>query len=230
MKNIINEKPDIKLRGRLLKTTKFVSKSDITDKTILNIGCGYGWFELHAFKKNPKKIVGIEISEEDLTTIKKHIKHHNFSAKIGSAIDIPSKDKTFDTVVSWEVIEHIPKNTENKFFQEVHRVLKKNGVFYLSTPFNSLPSTSLDPAYWLIGHRHYSEKDLMFYAIQNGFTLEKYEIVGGKWTIISGLNTYTSKWIFRRKPFFQDFFLKKEDDEYAKKGYHNIFIKFRKID
>ncbi len=229
MKNILNEKPDKRLTGRLKKTLSFVDVKDITNKSIINVGCGYGWFELHAFKKKPKSIVGIEISEEDLKTINENIKNKNFSTKVGSAIDLPFKDKSADTIVSWEVIEHIPQNTEHKFFKEVHRVLKKNGVFYLSTPYRSFISTSLDPAFWLIGHRHYTEKDFLSYATKNKFAIEECVVTAGGWTVLSQLNTYVSKWIFRRKPFFQEFFLKKEDMEYSKDGFHNIFLKFRKI-
>lgn len=229
MKNILNEKPSKKLSGRLRKTFSFVDVKDITNKTIINVGCGYGWFELHAFKKKPKKIVGIEISENDLVTIRENIKNTNFSTKVGSAIDLPFKDRSADTIVSWEVIEHIPKNTEHKFFEEVHRVLKKNGVFYLSTPYRSFLSTTLDPAFWLIGHRHYSKKDFIKYAEANNFIIEKCDVTAGNWTVVSQLNTYISKWIFRRSPFFQDFFLRKEDAEYLKKGTHNIFVKFRKV-
>lgn len=55
MKNLIQERPAEKLEGRLKKTVQFVDAYDITNKSVVDIGCGYGWFELFALKKNVKK-------------------------------------------------------------------------------------------------------------------------------------------------------------------------------
>ena len=229
MKNIIQEKPNTKLTGRLKKTFEFVLREDIKDKSILDIGCGYGWFEVNAFKKGARRIFGAEVSEDDLSTIKKYIRNKNFTPLIGSSSHIPLKNSSMDTVVAWEVIEHIPKGSENKFFKEVARLLKKNGTFYLSTPHQSFFSTYLDPAFWLIGHRHYSEGQLRSYAIKNGFVVEDVSIAGGIWASLSILNMYISKWIFRKDRFLKSFFINKENKEYQRKGFYNIFVKYRKV-
>lgn len=55
----------------------------------------------------------------------------------------------------WEVIEHIPPNTETHALRELFRVLKNGGSFLLSAPNDHLISKLLDPAYFLRGHRHY---------------------------------------------------------------------------
>lgn len=228
MKNLIQERPAEKLEGRLKKTVQFVDAYDITNKSVVDIGCGYGWFELFALKKNVKKILGVEISNEDLKTIKKHINNKKFEALVGTAGKIPANKETFDTIVAWEVIEHIPTNTEDKMFKEVNRVLKKNGAFYLSTPHSAFLSKYLDPAFWLVGHRHYSLKNLVEYGVENNFLVEKVEIVGNFWTVISLINMYIAKWIFRRERFFNNFFNKKDTEGYNRKGFYNIFIKYRK--
>ncbi len=231
MKNLINEKPQVKLTGRFRKSIKFVDKNDISKKILLDVGCGYGWFVHHAFKRGAKKVAGIELTQEDLKTVNKYIDNKQFITKVGSAIGIPFKDSTFNTVVAWEVIEHIPLNTENKFFAEVHRVLKKDGIFYISTPFDSMASKFLDPAYWLIGHRHYSKQKLSKFGEDNKFIVEKIVVAGKWWSIFALLNMYISKWIFRRESFKNDFFLQKEDNEYMspKEGFHDIFVKYKKV-
>lgn len=68
--------------------------------------------ELNFLKRGVKKITGIEISENDLTTIKQNIKDERIVLKVGNATSLPFSNEVFDTVVSWEVLEHIPKNTE----------------------------------------------------------------------------------------------------------------------
>jgi len=230
MKNILNEEPTTSLNGRLLYTTKFIDKSDIENKAVLNIGCGYGWFELFCLDKSVSKIIGLEITEKDMETARK-ITQENCEFFVGSAIDLPFESGCFDTVTAWEVIEHIPKNTELKMFEEVKRVLKKDGVFYLSTPNKSFLSNLFDPAWWLIGHRHYSAKMMSSFANIVGFEILRTEIRGGFWNITNVLNLYIAKWIFRRGNFFKSFFDNKENREYEKnRGITNMFIKFKKIE
>jgi len=230
MKNIVKEKPTMKLNGRLLYTFNFIDNEDFEERNILDIGCGYGWFETNIIKKNIRKITGIEITEKDLSTAKENINHSKIDFKVGSAINIPFSKNEFDTVVCWEVIEHIPKNSEEKMFKEIYRVLKNNGTFYLSTPFNNLIAKILDPAWWLIGHRHYKKEKLNDFAMNNGFVIEKVLINGEIWEIFGVLDMYISKWVFRRTPFFESFIRRMQDKEYSKgNGFTNIFIKFKKI-
>ena len=228
MKNILGEKPIRELKGRLLTSVEFVADADIKEKTVLNIGCGYGWCELNFLDRDVKEITGIEITEEGLETARKNIVSDRTNFQVASAINLPFEDASFDTVVCWEVIEHIPIHTETLMFTEVNRVLKNGGTFYLSTPFNSFFSNILDPAWWLIGHRHYSKQQLIQYGLKHGFEVSDLNVRGGSWVLLSILNMYFSKWILRRKSLFGDFFLKKEDAEYQKAGFVNIFVKYRK--
>ncbi len=47
----------------------------------------------------------------------------------GDGKSIPFPDDFFDCVVSLSVVEHIPRESLNKFLTEVHRILKKRGTF-----------------------------------------------------------------------------------------------------
>jgi len=228
MKNILREKPTQDLHGRLLESVNFLSDADLIGKDILDIGCGYGWFELNILNRGVDKIVGIELSEENLETAKNNIKDKKISFGIGSAIDLPFGSESFDTVVAWEVIEHIPKGTEDLMFREIKRVLKDGGVLYLSTPCSSILSKIADPAWWLIGHRHYSQEKIRKLAQRNNFKEVEMKIKGRWWTIINILNMYFSKWILRRPPLFRNFFGRKIDEEYQKSGFVSAFVKFQK--
>jgi ubiquinone/menaquinone biosynthesis C-methylase UbiE len=230
MKNILNQKPSLELNGRLRESVSFASDLDLQNKNVLDIGCGFGWFELNALNRGIKKITGTEISEDDLKTAKENVINEKVDFKVASALDLPFEDNSFDTVVSWEVIEHIPKNTEDKMFSEVKRVLKPNGVFYLSTPHKSFFSNIFDPAWWLIEHRHYEIDELKKFAENNGFEVLDFKIKGGFWSLFSSLNMYLSKWIFKRKPILESYFVGRENVEYGKEnGFVDVFIKFRKI-
>ena len=230
MKNILNDKPSEQLNGRLAYSINFVDSSDMREKRILNIGCGFGWFELFAINNSVEKICSIEITESDLKTAKNNINDPRVEFKVGSAIELPFPDNYFDTVVSWEVIEHIPYNTENLMYREVSRVLKEGGHFYLSTPFNHIISNIFDPAWWLINHRHYSLKQLSEFGQVYKLEVVNHDIKGGLWTTFAVLNMYISKWIFKRKPFFETTFSKLSTSEYlaTKSGFYNIFVKYIK--
>lgn len=228
MKNILKEKPGGELHGRLRYSMKFIDEKDIKDKRVLDVGCGFGWFELGALKKNVKEIVGTELTDGDLETARRFIKDSRVIFKVGDATDLPFPNNSFDTVISWEVIEHLPKKNENKMFKEVYRVLKKNGAFYLSTPNSPLVCKLFDPAWWLIGHRHYSTSDLCSFAKSNNFSVEKITIRGRFWEIVGINDLYLNKWVLRKTSVMKKLVDFKQDKEYKKEGFTTIFMKFKK--
>lgn len=230
MKNVYDERPADDLTGRLAEARRMLNPADIKGKKILDIGCGYGWCELELLRMGAASVIGIEINQESLSTAKRNIRDKRASFKVASAIDQPFPDGSFDAVVSWDVLEHIPKGTENQMFSGVNRVLKKGGRFYISTPYNSFWSKMVDPGWWFIGHRHYSRAKLERFGRENGFKVEGLKVKGGFWTLLFIFNMYFSKWILRRKPLFYSFFLRKEEEEYRRPyGRANAFVIYRKV-
>jgi len=49
----------------------------------------------------------------------------------GSALNLPIKDNSIDTIFSSQVLEHVPN--PNKMINEIHRVLKEGGICILTT-------------------------------------------------------------------------------------------------
>jgi len=228
MRNVLDEKPTADLNGRLSFSVGFVDPSDLFDKTVLDIGCGFGWFELNALSRGVKEIIGTEISEIDLRPINRYLQDPKLVTKVASAIDLPFPEHSFDTVVSWEVIEHIPQASETIMFSEVARVLKPGGQFYLSTPNASPISTLADPAWWLIKHRHYAPDTLLQLAKAAGLVVASLEVKGGAWEIAFTWNLYFSKWILRRRPIAEKAFLTRVNREYGVRGFNDLFIKMTK--
>lgn len=229
MKNVLDQKPTSELSGRLKGCAEFVERNDLQERSVLDIGCGFGSFVLYALEQGAQHVTGIEVTEQDLATAKQSIRDSRTQFQVASALQLPFEDGSFDTVTSFDVIEHLPKETEVTFFSEVNRVLKTGGVFYLSTPLQSVCSNIVDPAWWFAGHRHYSQKQLEQYGKQCHFSIEEVQTKGSWWSAIAILTMYVSKWILRRPPLFQSFLLKKEDREYARKnGFINILVRYKK--
>lgn len=228
MKNTLNTSADRDYQIRKEGFDVLIDIKDLKNKKILDIGCGFGAFIKYALEKGSIEVSGIEISEDDLKEAKSSFKSSKVILKEASAVSLPFPNNYFDTVVSFEVLEHIPKNTENKMFSEINRVLKKNGVLYLSTPFASIISKYFDPAFYLIGHRHYSKKQLQSFADNNQLKIVKMRTIGTFWEFINLYNLYFSKWVLRREKIFENFIISKvlKDLKNEKtQGFMNIFIK-----
>ena len=69
---------------------------------------------------------------------------------------IPHKDNTFDYLSAFDLIEHIPRYSDNAdinhtpfifFMNETYRVLKKEGFFLSVTPFYPYVSAFVDPTH-----------------------------------------------------------------------------------
>lgn len=227
MKNKLGEKSGDKLGSRNVFFLNFLG-DDIKNKTVLDIGCGFGWLE-YRLKDKVKKIIGVDINEDDIRQAKNEIKSDKVSFLVGSGLKLPIKSNSIDVVVASEVVEHLPKDSEEIFFKEISRVLKIKGKLLLTTPFNDIRSKLLDPAWWFIGHRHYSIKDLEKFSKKINFRRIDYEICGGFWSMLGLLNLYISKWIFKRKRFFENYFYKKELSEMERsKGWMNLMVKYQK--
>lgn len=216
---------DQRLTGRHKKSFQFVG--NVRNRIILDIGCSYGWFERWAIGAECRKIVGIEPKEADLIATKQEISDATFIN--GSALTVPFGSEFFDIVVMWEVLEHLPENTENQSFKEIARLLKQDGSLFLSIPNRTFWSCVLDPAWWIIGHRHYNIDELNKKLLKSGFKIVKIEYCGGFYELFGMILLYISKWLFRSEVPFKTWLDKKRDAEFLEgEGFTNIFLEARK--
>jgi 2-polyprenyl-3-methyl-5-hydroxy-6-metoxy-1,4-benzoquinol methylase len=101
---------------------------NIEGKKLLDAGCGTGWFSKYAFDR--KAIVtSMDVGENLLSQVAKKCDSERV---VGSILEMPFEDNSFDIVVSSEVIEHTPDPLSA--IVEIFRVLKPGGTVILSTP------------------------------------------------------------------------------------------------
>ena len=77
-------------------------------------------------------VTGIDLNQQAVTEASQKYLAENLNFVHGDVAAMPFEDNTFDRVVSFETIEHIPDQT--KFLQEIRRVLKPEGILILSSP------------------------------------------------------------------------------------------------
>ena len=133
-----NIKSDNALYQRTYKAYQIVSELITGD--VLEIGCGEG-YALELLKPNASSLTLIDKSKTSLLKIK--IKHKDLiihNSKIPPFLNI--KDNSFDTIISFQVIEHI--KDYDLFLKEIKRVLKPNGRAYLTTP-NKIHTIARNP-------------------------------------------------------------------------------------
>jgi len=102
-------------------------------KRILDLGCGAGrhllYLSLLGFE-----VYGTDISKVGLKESRKRLKDAELEAELIKCdmTAIPYSDSLFDAVVSVWVIYHSTLEEMQKTISEVHRVLKKNGLAFLT--------------------------------------------------------------------------------------------------
>ena len=105
----------------------------VENKNVLDIasGTGYGADILYKLGR-AKHVFGVELNQEAVDYANAIYSSEYVEYKQGSILDIPFTDNTFDVLTSFETLEHI--ENEERQMQEIKRVLKKDGLYILSTP------------------------------------------------------------------------------------------------
>jgi ubiquinone/menaquinone biosynthesis C-methylase UbiE len=100
------------------------AKSIVENGTVLDLGCGWGHTTAVLSMMRPDlKITGIDKKKRNMWD-----KLRNFKCKfmLGDATNLKFKDKSFDAIVSFGVMEHV--NKDEKMLQGIYKILKPNGI------------------------------------------------------------------------------------------------------
>jgi len=200
-----------------------LSKSYVRGRSVLNIGCWVGNYESFLGYSDA---VGIDIEERALKVAKNYFP--NVSFVLASALFLPFREGVFDVVTMWAVLEHIPVGTELLALPEVERVLTAEGYFFLSTANKHLVSDLMDPAFFLVGHRHYRLLELRDLCEKSNFDVLTVEVKGGIILLLHTILFYLFKHILGtsipRTSFIDNLLTK----EYSRRGLVNTYVIMRK--
>lgn len=184
--------------GEYLAYMKFISEKIIKDnaKTVLDVGCGDGRFCNFLNSYNYfKRIKGLDLSKKAIEWAKLFNPSLEFEAK-----DVAMEDETWDAIAVIEVIEHIPDEQIDKFFQNIYRVLKDDGKIYLTVPSKNLPFQKKHYRHYNIDmiQEHLDSADVALKIEESGYIVPK----GDKFDRFMQMIFYNKFWKFE---FFDKF-------------------------
>ena len=117
---------DLEHFHRYLATAEIVH-----DKRVLDMACGTGYGS-HLLSKTAAEVVGLDISVEAVAFAASRFSSPNLRYVQGDCTAPPFEDHSFDTIVSFETLEHITNH--DAFLDACKRLLKPGGALIISTP------------------------------------------------------------------------------------------------
>ncbi len=111
----------------------------VKDKVVVDAACGEG-YGTSILGTVAKSVTGIDISEEAVERAKQTYESCNVKYKVGDISRLDFEDSSIDVFVSFETIEHVGQELQEKFIAEVYRVLKDDGLFIVSSPNKAIYS------------------------------------------------------------------------------------------
>ena len=129
-------KNPISLNEVVEKPTMFAMVGDVSNKTILDLGCGTGSHLLHYLQQGAKQVIGIDLSTKMLEQATKNLKSAGFNTDqfklfAGAMQDLSQyTDQQFDIITSsfaFHYIEDFPA-----LLRQIYARLQPNGYLVFS--------------------------------------------------------------------------------------------------
>lgn len=101
---------------------------------ILDAGCGDGRFALYLIKHG-YNVQGIDFSEKKIKQAKRYAKELGVKESlfdVGDVVRTKFEDSSFDVYLARGVIHHLNKEEQKKMLKEAHRLLKEDGIIFIS--------------------------------------------------------------------------------------------------
>lgn len=146
MDNVLVNVGDMSLKRRARKIIEGLELKD-TDR-IIDVGCGDGFY-LHLLSNISPKVdlTGFDHDQIVLNNAKKNLSSKKIKLVSGDVTKMQFKTSQFKKAIMTEVLEHV--DDDKKALAEVHRILKKNGLFLMTVPNIKFPFL-WDPINWVL--------------------------------------------------------------------------------
>lgn len=103
---------------------------DFTGKTVLDLGCGYGWHCRYAAENGAKEVIGLDLSQKMIQQAKSMTQNPNVKYKVMELTELDQLEQTFDIIISSLTIHYV--KDYSSLIQKVYQQLKPAGTFVMS--------------------------------------------------------------------------------------------------
>ena len=116
--------------------TKKILQNEInfSRKTILDIGCGSGWFSMWSYNQGSYRVHAIDPQSSQIKIAKSNSISKNIKFEVGRAENLKFEVDKFDIVFFFNSLHHVPKEFMYKSIEEAKRVCKDGGILYVIEP------------------------------------------------------------------------------------------------
>lgn len=169
-------------------------------KTVLDLGCGYGWHCMYAAEQGAARVLGLDLSRKMIEEAKRRNEGAGIEYRICGIEEYEYPESSWDCVVSNLALHYI--EDIEMIFRKVYRTLKAGGTFLFNIEHpvftagvgqDWIYTEAGSPRYWpvddyfITGERntrflgcnvvkqHHTLTQILMGLLNNGFELEKVE-------------------------------------------------------
>ena len=173
---------------------------DLEGRSVLDLGCGYGWHCRFSAEKGAKEVLGVDISRKMIEEARRRNGESRIEYRVCGIEEYDYPENRWDCVISNLALHYI-ENIEI-IFQKVYRTLKPDGVFLFNIEHpvftagvgqDWVYTEAGEPRYWPIDHyfmsgerstqflgcnvvkQHHTLTQILMGLLNNGFELEAVE-------------------------------------------------------
>ena len=148
------------------------ARSYVAGKRVADVACGEGYGSA-LLAGVAASVDGIDLASEAIDHARRsYAAVPNLRFEAGSAIALPLTDASLDAVVSFETIEHLPREDQPRMLAEFARVLTRDGLVILSAPNPVEYSTARD--YRNPFHQHEPERGELAALLEVAFPAQRW--------------------------------------------------------
>ena len=104
------------------------------NQKVLDIGCGWGSLAIDIAKSAQCEVTGITLSKNQLNYCTQKAKELNLENQVKfKLMDYRELNEKFDRIVSVGMFEHVGRKFYKKFFKQIEKMLKEDGVSLIHT-------------------------------------------------------------------------------------------------
>lgn len=108
---------------------------------VLDVACGKG-YGTALLGRQAERALGIDLNEESLARARRQYGSERVEFKAWDVTRCEELGETFDVVVAFEILEHIPPGSTDAFLRGLRHVLRPGGFLLLSTPNHDVVTKS----------------------------------------------------------------------------------------